>query len=163
GSFADPKIPAGYAPFGIALIDGNLFVTYALQDSAKHDDQKGPGHGFVDVFDTDGHLITRFASRGALNSPWGIARAPLNFGPFSSRILLGNFGDGRISGFSSFGDFRGQLRDTGGHAVHIDGLWSIAFGTELGADPGKLYFTAGTNGEADGLFGSLEAVAASDH
>jgi uncharacterized protein (TIGR03118 family) len=163
GSFSDPHLPSGYAPFGIALIDGNLFVTYALQDSAKHDDVKGKGHGFVDVFDTDGRLITRFASRGALNSPWGIARAPESFGPFSSRILIGNFGDGRISGFSSYGDFRGQLRNTQGHAISIDGLWSITFGVAAASDPNTLYFTAGTNDEADGLFGSLQVVPSSDH
>ncbi len=163
GSFMDRRIPPGYAPFGISLVDGNLFVTYALQNAAKHDDEKGPGRGFVNVFDTDGHLVTRFASRGVLNSPWGVARAPLSFGPSSSRILIGNFGDGRISGFSSFGDFRGQLRDPHGHAISIDGLWSITFGTALGSDPNTLYFTAGTNGEADGLFGSLQAVDAPDH
>ncbi len=163
GSFSDPHLPAGYAPFGIALIDGNLYVSYALQDSAKHDDQKGPGRGFVDVFDTDGHLISRFASRGELNSPWGIARAPANFGPVSSRILIGNFGDGHINAFNSDGEFRGQLHGSGGRSIQIDGLWSIVFGTAAAADPNKLYFTAGTNGETDGLFGSLEAVAASDH
>jgi uncharacterized protein (TIGR03118 family) len=163
GSFSDPGIPAGYAPFGIALIDGNLFVTYALQDAAKHDDQKGPGRGFVDVFDTNGRLITRFASRGALNSPWGITRAPLDFGSASSRILIGNFGDGRINGFGSDGEFHGSLRDPAGHPVQIDGLWSIVFGTEAKTDPNTLYFTAGSNGEADGVFGSLQAVAAKDH
>jgi uncharacterized protein (TIGR03118 family) len=158
GSFRDRRIPPGYAPFGIALVNGNLFVTYALQDAAKHDDQAGPGRGFVDVFDTDGHLITRFASRGSLNSPWGIARAPLNFGGFSSRILIGNFGDGRINAFDSGGDFRGSLRDRSGHSIKVDGLWSIAFGTALASDPATLYFTAGTNHEADGLFGSLQAI-----
>jgi len=163
GSFRDHRIPAGYAPFGIALVDGNLFVTYALQDAAKHDDQKGPGRGFVDVFDTDGHLVSRFASRGALNSPWGVARAPLNFGPSSSRILVGNFGDGRINGFDSEGDFRGSLRDRSGHSIKIEGLWSIAFGTAAASDPATLYFTAGTNDEQDGLFGSLQAVPAGDH
>jgi uncharacterized protein (TIGR03118 family) len=163
GSFRDPKIPAGYAPFGIALVDGNLFVTYALQDAAKHDDQKGPGRGFVDVFDTNGHLISRFASRGALNSPWGIARAPLNFGSASSSVLIGNFGDGRINAFDAGGEFRGSLRDPAGRAIRIDGLWSIAFGTAVAADTNTLYFTAGTNDEADGLFGSLQAVAVKDH
>ena len=163
GAFRDPRIPAGYAPFGIALIDGNLFVTYAVQDAAKHDDVAGAGHGFVDVFDTDGHLVTRFASRGALNSPWGIARAPLNFGLFGTRILIGNFGDGRISGYTSSGEFRGQLHNVQGHPVQIDGLWSIQFGIETAATPGKLYFTAGLNHEADGLFGSLEAVKINDH
>jgi uncharacterized protein (TIGR03118 family) len=163
GSFSDPNLPGGYAPFGVALIDGNLFVTYARQDEQKHDDVKGPGNGFVDVFNTDGVLITRFASRGTLNSPWGIARAPLDFGPFSTRILIGNFGDGRISGFTSEGNFRGQLRGIDDRAVTIEGLWSIAFCNEVAADPNKLYFTAGTNGEADGLFGSLGTVAKSEN
>ncbi len=152
GSFKDPTIPPGYAPFGIALIDGNLFVTYALQDSAKHDDVAGQGHGFVNVFDTDGHLITRFASRGPLNSPWGMARAPLNFGAASGRILIGNFGDGHISSFSSGGGFRGQLHDAYGHAIHIDGLWSVSFARGMGGTPNFLYFTAGLNHESDGLF-----------
>jgi uncharacterized protein (TIGR03118 family) len=158
GSFVDPHLPPGYAPFGIALVDGNLLVTYALQDADKEDDQKGPGHGFVDVFDTDGHLITRFASRGTLNSPWGVARAPLNFGPFSGDILIGNQGDGHISAFGSHGEFHGLLRTASGAPVAIDGLWSLGFGDEAAADPAKLYFTAGTNAEADGLFGSLEVV-----
>ncbi len=163
GSFTDPHLPPGYAPFGIALLDGNLFVTYALQDSAKHDDQKGPGHGFVDVFDTDGNLITRFASRGPLNSPWGMARAPLNFGPASGMFLIGNFGDGAINVFDSRGNFRGQLRDPYRHTIHINGLWSIAFGIAASATPNTLYFTAGINDEADGLFGSLRPVWTPDH
>jgi uncharacterized protein (TIGR03118 family) len=164
GSFKDSSIPAGYAPFGIALIDGNLFVTYALQDSAKHDDVKGAGHGFVNVFDTDGNLLKRFASRGVLNSPWGITRAPLNFGPASGLILIGNFGDGHISAFSSDGVGHGQLKGTTGQAIHIDGLWSITFGTATAATPNFLYFTAGLNHEMDGLFGSLQTVrVAEDH
>jgi uncharacterized protein (TIGR03118 family) len=158
GSFADPAVPAGYAPFGIALIDGNLYVSYAVQDAARHDDVKGPGHGIVDVFDTSGRLIQRFASHGALNSPWGMVRAPRDFGGFSSRVLIGNFGDGHISAFDSAGQFRGQLLDTTGRRIFIDGLWGLAFGNALASDPRKLYFTAGLNGEMDGLFGSLEAV-----
>jgi uncharacterized protein (TIGR03118 family) len=158
GSFSDPMIPAGYAPFGIALIDGNLFVTYAKQDAAKHDDDSAPGRGFVDVFDTDGNLIRRFASRGALDSPWGIARAPMDFGGFSSDILIGNFGDGRISAFTSSGQFHGLLLDTVGKTISISGLWALRFGDGLAADANKLYFTAGLNKEVDGLFGSLEPV-----
>lgn len=158
GSFWDPRIPRGYAPFGIASIDGNLFVSYAMQDAAKHDDVAGPGHGFVDVFDTNGNLIRRLASRGALNSPWGMVRAPLDFGGFSAHVLIGNFGDGHISAFSSDGDFRGQLRYTSGERVTIDGLWGLMFGTGSAANPNTLYFTAGTNAEADGLFGTLQAA-----
>jgi uncharacterized protein (TIGR03118 family) len=158
GSFYDPWLPTGYAPFGIAVVDGNLIVTYALQDAARHDDVKGAGHGFVDVFDTDGHLIRRLASRGALNSPWGIARAPWDFGPASTRLLIGNFGDGRINSFTSEGEFRGELRTPKGTAVQIPGLWGITFGTEAAADPNRLYFTAGPRDENDGLFGSLSVV-----
>lgn len=162
GSFCDPAIPPGYAPFGIASIDGNLIVTYALQDSARHDDVKGPGHGFVDVFDTEGNFIQRLASRGALNSPWGIARAPWDFGPASTRILIGNFGDGRINSFSSEGEFRGELRAPNGQPIQIPGLWGLTFGTETSTEPNTLYFTAGPNSENDGLFGSLSVVSSPD-
>ena len=162
GSFSDPRLPAGYAPFGIALIDGNLFVTYALQDADRHDDQKGAGHGFVDIFDTDGHLISRFASRGPLNSPWGVARAPANFGRFSSEILIGNQGDGHISAFSSSGEFVGQVRNQAGRSLSIDGLWALGFGNEAAADPAKLYFSAGTNAEVNGLFGSVDVIVQRD-
>jgi uncharacterized protein (TIGR03118 family) len=105
GDFTDPNIPPGYAPFGIQNIDGNLFVTYAKQNAQKHDDVAGKGHGFVDVFDTNGHLLQSFADRGTLNSPWGVARASFDFGPFSGDILVGNFGDGRINVFDSQGIF----------------------------------------------------------
>jgi uncharacterized protein (TIGR03118 family) len=159
GTFSDPGLPAGYAPFGIALVDGNLFVTYALQKPDKHDDQSGPGHGYVDVFDTNGNLIRRFASAGLLNSPWAVVRAPLNFGLFSSRILIGNFGDGHITGFDSQGVLHGQLGDTSGKTVVIQDLWGLAFGNAVGADSSKLYFTSGPNDESNGLFGFLQSVA----
>jgi uncharacterized protein (TIGR03118 family) len=163
GSFADPGIPSGYAPFGISLIDGDLFVTYALQNAEKHDDVAGAGHGFVDVFDTQGHLLRRFASGGALNSPWGVTRASYGFGRFSANILIGNFGDGRISAFGSRGHFHGQLRDLHGQPIVIDGLWTVKFGGALASSPDTLYFTAGINGENDGLFGTIEVVTLEDH
>jgi uncharacterized protein (TIGR03118 family) len=162
GNFVDPEIPAGYAPFGIAAIDGNLIVTFAQQDAAKHDDVRGAGHGFVDVFSTEGHFIKRFATRGVLNSPWGIARAPFDFGPASTRILIGNFGDGWINSFDANGTSRGALLDATGYPISIDGLWSITFGSEAATTPNKLYFTAGSNGEADGLFGSIEVTKVGD-
>jgi uncharacterized protein (TIGR03118 family) len=157
GTFSDPKLPAGFAPFGIANIRGNLFVSYAMQNAQKHDDVAGKHSGYVDIFDTSGNLIQRFASKGALNSPWGIAEAPFNFGSASGTILIGNFGDGTINSFSTAnGNPKGTLMDsTGKKPVVIDGLWALTFGGFLGADPGTLYFTAGINGEADGLFGSL--------
>ena len=99
GKFADWTLPEGYAPFGIQIIGATVYVTYALQDEDKEDDVAGVGHGFVNAFDTDGNLIRRVASRGPLNSPWGIALAPANFGEFSNDLLIGNFGDGRIHAF----------------------------------------------------------------
>jgi uncharacterized protein (TIGR03118 family) len=158
GGFVDPYIPAGYAPFGIALIDGDLFVTYALQNAPKHDDVAGPGRGFVDVFDTDGHLLRRFASRGTLNAPWGVARASYAFGKFSGRILIGNFGNGHISAFSDHGDFLGELQDGEDRPLVVDGLWTLALGGGSGSSPDTLFFAAGPNGETNGRFGTITPV-----
>jgi uncharacterized protein (TIGR03118 family) len=155
GHFTDPQIPAGYAPFNIANIDGDLFVTYAKQDANKHDDVRGAGHGFVDVFDTDGHLIRRFESRGRLNSPWGIARASFAFGPFSGKILIGNFGDGRINVFNNDGTFLDQIEDVHGKPLVIEGLWTLTLGGGLNSSPDTLYFSAGPNDETNGVFGTI--------
>jgi uncharacterized protein (TIGR03118 family) len=155
GGFADPKIPAGYAPFGIENIDGDLFVTYAKQNATRHDDVAGPGNGFVDVFDTDGRLLRRFASRGPLNSPWGVARASFDFGPFSGLILVGNFGNGHVNAFDSHGDFIDELDAAGGKPLVIDGLWKLILGGGAKSSSDTLYFTAGPNGETDGLFGTV--------
>jgi uncharacterized protein (TIGR03118 family) len=159
GNFSDSALPAGYAPFGIANINGNLFVTYALQDSAKHDPVHAKGDGYVDVFGTNGHLIKRFASKKKLNAPWGVTVAPYNFGHFSADILIGNFGDGKINGFDPVtGASKGQLIDAATNKpMVIDGLWGLSFGGALGSDPGALYFTAGPNSEADGVFGVITA------
>jgi uncharacterized protein (TIGR03118 family) len=163
GSFSDPNIPAGFAPFGIANIDNNLFVTYAKQNAQKNDEITGPGLGFVDVFTTDGVLIKRFASGGTLNAPWGVARATQNFGQFSGDILIGNFGQGQFGGqinaFDGGNDnsFLGPLQGANGQPISIDGLWSIVFGTFLNSDADTLYFTAGPNQQQDGLFGKIAA------
>ena len=158
GGFVDPSLPAGYAPFGIASIDGDLFVTYAKQNSEKHDDVAGHGHGFVDVFDTDGHLLRRFASRGSLNSPWGVARASFAFGRFSGKILIGNFGNGRIGAFNNDGSLASELEDARGRPLVIDGLWTLTLGGGRGSSSDTLFFAAGPNGENDGLFGTITPV-----
>jgi uncharacterized protein (TIGR03118 family) len=157
GSFTDPRIPSGFAPFGIANLHGQLYVTYAKQDADKHDDVAGPANGFVDLFDTNGNLIKRLVTRGRLNSPWGLTFAPTDFGQFSNDLLVGNFGDGRINVVDpSTGDFLGQLRDRENRAITIDGLWGLAFGNGATAGPtNTLFFTAGIDHEAHGLFGSL--------
>lgn len=161
GGFTDPKIQHGYAPFGIQNINNQLWVTYAKQDKAKHDDVGKPGHGFVSVFDTDGNLLMHFAQHGHLNSPWGVALAPASFGKFANDILIGNFGDGMINAYDpSSGHWLGTLRGDKGKPIVIDGLWSLTFSgasgqTALNAPPDTLYFSAGLNDEADGLFGTL--------
>jgi uncharacterized protein (TIGR03118 family) len=155
GDFTDPKIPNGFAPFGIQNINGDLFVTYAKQDADMHDDVAGPGNGFVDVFDTDGHLLRRFASRGKLNSPWGVARASFAFGRFSGDILVGNFGDGKINAFDSNGNLDGSLKDAHGKPLAIEGLWTLTLGGGRNSSSDTLYFTAGPNDEQDGFFGTI--------
>ena len=160
GAFSDPALPAGYAPFGIANIDGDLFVTYARQNDAKHDDVAGPGHGFVDVFDTDGHLLRRFASRGSLNSPWAVTRASFAFGRFSGKILIGNFGNGRIGAFNNDGTLAGELEDSSGNPLVIDGLWTLTLGGGRGSSSDTLFFAAGPGGEVNGLFGTITPATA---
>jgi uncharacterized protein (TIGR03118 family) len=160
GSFTDRHLPRGYAPFGIANLNDKLYVTYALQDAQKHDDLAGRGHGFVDIYDTNGRLLRRLVSRGPLNSPWGLAKAPSNFGRFSNDLLVGNFGNGRINAVNpKTGGFLGQLRDANNKPITIDGLWGLEFGNNANAGPKTtLFFTAGPGGEMHGLFGSLVSV-----
>ena len=158
GSFTDTSLPAGFAPFGIANINGLLYVSFALQKGPEnHDDQAGPGNGFVDIFSPGGALMRQFAAQGTLNSPWGMVLAQ-SFGVFSNALLVGNFGDGTINAFDiDTGNFLGQLTDTRGLPIFIDGLWSLVFGNGgQGGNPNVLYFTAGPNSEADGLFGDLQ-------
>jgi uncharacterized protein (TIGR03118 family) len=155
GSFSDPDIHSGFAPFNIQNLDGKLYVTYAKQDADAEDDVAGPANGFVDAFDTAGHLLQRVATRGRLNSPWGLVIAPPSFGPFANDLLVGNFGDGRINVIDPVsGEFLDQLRDADNRAITIDGLWGLIVGN--GTDQNKVYFTAGPNDEADGLFGYLK-------
>jgi uncharacterized protein (TIGR03118 family) len=156
GSFTDPKLPKGYAPFGIQLMGDALFVTYALQDQPKHDPVNKPGHGIVDIFDTDGNFMQRFASHGHLDSPWGVTSAPSTFGVFANDILIGNFGDGKINAFDPMTrHFKGVLRDVNDRPIVNESLWALTFGGAAKAPAGTLYFTAGLHQEMDGLFGTL--------
>ena len=160
GSFADPNIPAGYAPFNVALISGAMYVAYAQQDADAEDDTAGPGHGFIDVFDTNGQLLKRFASQGVLNSPWGMTLAPADFGPFSNKLLVGNFGDGRVNAFDpATGAYEGTLQDSHGNPIQINGLWGLSFGNGVLNQPtDSLFFTAGPDAETHGLYGSIRVV-----
>jgi uncharacterized protein (TIGR03118 family) len=158
--FQDPNLPAGYAPFGLQAINGDLYISYAKQDAQRHDDVKGAGFGFVSVFTPDGRFVRRFASGGALNAPWGMALAPASFGRFSDRLLVGNFGDGAINAYDlATGKWLGQLKGTNHKPIHIDGLWGIAFGNGVsGQQVDTLYFSAGPNGEGNGLYGRIDVV-----
>jgi uncharacterized protein (TIGR03118 family) len=158
-AFVDPGIPAGFAPFGVQTISGQIFVTYAKQDEDKEDDVAGPGNGYVDIFQPNGAFVRRFASKGQLNSPWGVVQAPETFGKFGGAILVGNFGDGKINAFdATSGAFLGQLNRPGGGAVVIPGLWGLVFGNDASAGSSDaLYFTAGPDDEVNGLFGKLTA------
>lgn len=159
--FSDPGLPAHYAPFGIANIGGRLFVSYALQDDKMHDDVAGQHHGFVDEFTTGGVMLRRFASGGKLNSPWGMALAPDDFGRFSGKLLIGNFGNGRINAFDlGSGKNVGEMHGARGPIV-IDGLWGLAFGSgsvTFKTPANTLFFTAGPDNESHGLFGKLEVL-----
>jgi len=161
GAFIDPSLPRGYAPFNIAVVTthgaARLFVTYAVQNAERKDDVAGEGHGIVDTFDLAGHSLQRFAQHGQLNSPWGMALAPAGFGDMGGTLLIGNFGNGHINAFDpDSGRFVSKVRNPHGQAIAIDGLWSLRFGNGVsGGLANTLYFTAGPNHEADGLFGSL--------
>jgi uncharacterized protein (TIGR03118 family) len=162
--FTDPNLPAGYAPFGIQELNGKLFVSYAKQDSAKHDDEAGPGHGFVDVYSNDGVLLHRLISRGDLNSPWGLVIAPRDFGPFGGDLLVGNFGDGAIHAYDPrTGAEEGQLMNRDGNPIMINGLWGLRFGNGVFGTSDDLLFTAGIGDESHGLFGEIKSRGGHEH
>jgi uncharacterized protein (TIGR03118 family) len=166
GAFTDPNLPAGYAPFNVQELGGKIYVTYAMQNAAKHDDVAGQGHGFVDVYNLDGtpglrHGHVRLISHDSLNSPWGLALAPSSFGRFAGDLLVGNFGNGRIHIFDPVkGTLLSTLTDPDGEPIQINGLWSLKVGNGgMGGDANTVYFTAGIDDEQHGLFGSLSPVA----
>jgi uncharacterized protein (TIGR03118 family) len=181
-SFRDPQLPETYSPYNIQAVGGYLFVMYAelstYGENAGHG-IGGAGKGYVSVFNTDGSFLRRFASKGSLNIPWGIASAPASFldnkdiitngkedmssngnnvnrNAESPILLVGNFGDGRINVFSEDAKYLGQLKSNN-QTIAIDGLWALSFApaTATTTDPNRLYFTAGPNHEMDGLFGYL--------
>jgi uncharacterized protein (TIGR03118 family) len=165
GGFKDSKIPKGFAPFGIQAIGNNVFVTYAKQDAAKKDDVPVPGQAYVDEFTADGQLVASVVNSGKknapLNAPWGLALAPADFSVFGGDLLVGNFGDGRVSAYTQRGAkwvYKGQLRVATGAPIVIDGLWAIAFGNGAAAGPtNTLYFLSGPGQEQHGLYGSITA------
>jgi hypothetical protein len=166
GAFSDPNLPNNFAPFNVQVLEDKVYVSYAEQNAAKHDDVGGHGHGFVDVFNLDGTPglpggKERLVSRGQLDSPWGLAIAPSTFGSAANDLLVGNFKSGFIDIYDpTSGQFHGQLKDPDGEPIRIDHLWALKVGNGFaGTDTNTVYFTAGIDNEQHGLFGSLTAAA----
>jgi len=160
GSFSDPNVPNSYSVFNIQNLGGKLYVTYAQQSHKEPDEETDRGSGFVDVFDTSGHLLQRLIKGNHLNAPWGLALAPGNFGPFSNALIVGNFGNGHLQAFDpDSGRFLGELNAADRKPIVIDGLWGLIFGNGgSGGDRNALYCASGPEGETHGLFGSLRFV-----
>ena len=158
--FQDRELPAGFAPFNVQNIGGNIYVAFAAQASGKHDEVAGAGLGYVDVFTPTGTLLVRFDHGNYLNAPWGLAEAPSDFGVYSHDILVGNFGSGEITAFNpTTGRYEGKLMDAANQPIAISGLWGLSFGNGASSGPAtSLYFAAGSNGEAGGLLGSITAI-----
>jgi len=160
-AFADSQLPNNYAPFGIQNVGGNIVVTFAHRAPGSLDEDHGAGMGFVDIFDLSGRLLLRLQHGATLNAPWGIAQAPGDFGVFSHRLLIANFGDGFIHAYNAVsGKHEGQLLDATGAPIWIDGLWAISFGgnSTNNGNLNELFFTAGPNDEGDGILGKLAPV-----
>lgn len=155
--FHDRWLPRGYAPFNVAEVNGQVFVSYAKQDAARHDDVAGPGHGFIDVYTDSGSFVRRFATHGVLDSPWGMTVAPATFGRFAGDLLVGNFGDGLIHAFDlRTGRVVGTLRAASGRPLVIDGLWALVVGDPVAGGTGAVWFSAGPDNEQHGLVGLLQ-------
>lgn len=157
GSFTDSTVPSGFAPFNVQSLNGSLYVSFAKRQTNGTDDVAGVGNGFIDVFDSTGHLQRRLVSNGPLNSPWGMTIAPQSFGQFAGSLLVGNFGDGKVHAFDpTTGKAMGELMMANGKPLVVDGLWSLRRGPN-----GSVTFSAGPNDEKDGLLGTIQAASTS--
>jgi uncharacterized protein (TIGR03118 family) len=161
GAFRDEGIPKGFAPFNVQNIGGNLYVAYAKQNQAKNFVVFGAGFGFVDVFSPRGRLLSRLEHGDQFNAPWGLTLAPSDFGSFSHKVIVGQFGSGELLAFDGVaGRFEGRLRDANDNPIVIDGLWGISFGAgqpspQTSGPANTLFFAAGPNAGNDGIFGTL--------
>jgi uncharacterized protein (TIGR03118 family) len=159
GTFSDPNLPAGLSPFGIAAIGNTVYVTYALLGPDGRTQVNGAGNGVVDAFDTAGNFVRRIATAATLNSPWGLALAPANFGAASNDLLVGNFGDGTIDVFDpNTGTFAGALTNTDGTTFKQPGIWGISFGNNFVNQPlNTLFFAAGPT-PTSGVYGRIDVT-----
>jgi uncharacterized protein (TIGR03118 family) len=163
--FRDPKIPAGYAPYGIQNLGGQIYVTYGKQNKQKTDVVIGSGLGYVDVYSVNGVLLHHLISGGSgspLNAPWGLAIAPSGFGPFGGDLLVGNLGNGWINVFNpTTGKFLGTLDGGNGYPITINGLWGLEVGNSTFGGSSAVVFSAGPSGYNNGLVGTLTPIATS--
>ncbi len=166
GAFKDNHVPSGFVPFNVQNIGNNLYVSYGKRDKAKTFVEFGSGLGYVDVFSPDGHFLMQLEHGDWFNAPWGLTLAPSDFGTFSHKVIVGQFGSGQILAFDAVtGKFDGTLNDQNDNVITISGLWGLAFGDgEVNSDPANqpdnaLFFTAGPGGQ-NGLFGTLTPIAA---
>ena len=158
GAFPSRGIPKGFAPFDVATLGGKVYVSYAKQDSKGEDDVPGAGHGFINVFSQDGQFLKSLVRRGVLDSPWGLTIAPQGFGHLAGKLLVGNFGNGRIHAVNrSTGNVVATLKNRSGHPIAIDGLWALRPGNGTAGGRSDVLFSAGPNGEAHGLLGILRS------
>jgi len=164
GTFTDPSVPTGYAPYAIKVLGTQVFVTYMLRTvppfaagAGTYQEVLGTNTGFVSVFDVNGNFVARVVTGGNLNAPWGVAIAPAGFGIYSGDLLIGNFGDGLITAYSPTAPYAylGMVSDGTGKAISYPGLWEIFVSTATAANPSAIYFTAGIGGEQHGLFGVI--------
>lgn len=171
--FVDHRLPDDYVPFNVQTIGDNIVVTYALHQEGNRFETDGPGLGYVDIFTSSGQLVQRLEHGNWLNAPWGVALAPLDFGLYSHDLLIGQFAGGGTTESSGYvaaydmatGRYEGLLEDTTGKPLAVNGIWAISPGNEssgnldpAGAPSAELYFTAGPNRGAGGLFGYLKAA-----
>jgi uncharacterized protein (TIGR03118 family) len=166
-AFDDDHRPRGFVPFNVQNIGGNLYVAYAKQNQTKTFVDFGAGLGFVDVFSPRGRLLNRLEYGDWFNAPWGLTLAPSDFGTFSHKLIVGQFGSGEILAFDAVtGRFEGKFKDQNNKLIAIDGLWALGFGSgATDSNPpnqadNELFFTAGPNAGNDGMFGTLTPVAA---
>jgi uncharacterized protein (TIGR03118 family) len=150
-AFTDKNLPRHYAPFNVAVFNGQLYVAFALREKHGTDEVDGAGLGYIDVFTTKGRFVKTLVANGPLNAPWGMVVAPSSFGTFAGDLLVGNFGDGHINAFDwSTGALLGTLHTNKNNALWIDGLWAL---DDTGN--GSVTFSAGPGGEAHGLVGLI--------
>jgi len=165
GEFRDPKLPKGYAPFGIQALGSDIYVTYGKQNKQKTDVVEGAGLGVVDVYSVNGVLLHHLVSNGPyspLDEPWGLAIAPKGFGPFAGDLLVGNLGNGWINAFNpTSGKYLSALDTTTGSPIAIDGLWGIRVGNSAFGGANSLVFSAGPNNYSNGIVGILTPKAGS--